>query len=217
MFCRTPPYPLNGLIHYWPIAKDTTDYLTNSVLQPTPTSFVYGTNRFDRVFTSLIINGNYFKLPNRIYFYGDFTVTVWINPQSYAKNARIIDCGNGAANDTIFISYSSDLTGRPFVGIFNQANGDTSMISPLAVQTNVWTHLAATLNGNNLRLYINATQVGQWSVSYLPRSVTRRACYFGKSDFSDVDPSNFLLDQLKIYNRSLFDYEISNDLKASWI
>lgn len=89
------------------------------------------------------------------------------------------------------------------------------MISPVAIPVQTWTHLAVTLNGQNLRLYLNGKYVSDWTTNTVPDSVIRSACYFGKSDIPGVDDAYMKLDQIKFYNRGLSSSEVWSDSQST--
>ncbi len=70
-----------------------------------------------------------------------------------------------------------------------------------------WQHLAMTLNGNSINIYINGQSVLS-STAYSPRKITRTRAYIGKSNWGDIYHADYELDDLKIFNRSLTSSEI---------
>ena len=160
------------------------------------------------------INGWYLKALSNYYFGGDFTISAWVWPKNFTSGARIIDCGNGANMHNVVFSYSWLTTGKPFLFIVNQNGSSTNMTSPVAILTQTWTFLAATLENNTLKLYINGEFVMSWYTNIVPQKVTRNACYFGHSDFPEVDQAYMKLDQIMIYNRSLSSDEVWNGFKS---
>ena len=202
------------MIHYWPINPGLHDFVQGG--QPnTSATATLADNRFGWTKSSLDINGWYLKTRPNYYFGGDFTISAWVWAKNFTSGARIIDCGNGANMDNVVFSYSWLTTGKPFLFIVNQNDSSANMISPVAILTQTWTFLAATLEGNTLKLYINGQFIISWNTNIVPEKVTRSACYFGFTDFSGVDPAYMYLDEIKIFDRSLQSNEVLKDYSAS--
>lgn len=193
------------------------DYVTGGLVTPMGAGTRYGTNRYGHLQSSLDTNGGYYSAASNFYFGGDFSISVWVNPTSLNQNGRIIDCGTSSSADNVILGYSHQLTGRPFVGIYNQTSGNLNMVSSVAIPILKWTHLVATLNKNLLSLYINGSWVQEWTVDYVPRRVTRSNCWFGWSSLGSVNLAYVMLDQIKVYNRALSRNEVWNDYQAIWV
>lgn len=82
-----------------------------------------------------------------------FTMAAWIYPTSFQQYNTVISKLNGSHRDIVF---RFDDTGKPQVHFTNSSNGisfvtcDSSVIS-----LNTWQHLAATWDGNEMRIYVN--------------------------------------------------------------
>lgn len=194
------------------------DYVTLNLFSKDNSASGYGTNRYGHTGSALNTNGGHFKADNDYYFYGgDFSITVWILPRNMTNNAVVLDCGKGAGSDNIILGYSYGVTGKPYVGVYNNADGRRDMISSVPVNTNVWNHLVVTLQTSTVSLFINGSWIQDWTVSYTPRKVKRNKCYLGTSDFASIDPAFVLIDQIKFYDRSLTRAEVANDYRALWV
>lgn len=128
------------------------------------------------------------QLPNGSFFTGgDFTVEGWVRPARHRNWQRMLDMGNGAPSDNIVMSASYEESGRPVFEIFN---GGTSyaVVSPNAIPTNTWTHLAGTYNAGTrtMRLYINFVEVGSLVNVPPPNNVFRTRNYIGRSNWNDA-------------------------------
>ena len=87
------------------------------------------------------------------------TLEAWVNPSTVASRwGDVIYKGR----DIYYLEATSTVNGEP-------AAGGTFTSSPTfgtaALQVGVWTHLAATYDGLNLRLYVNGVQVSSLSVA----------------------------------------------------
>ena len=93
------------LAHYWPFSVGTmTDAIGSADMQQgTKTKFT--SDRFGCANSALDLNGGWAYVPDGIYFdTPEFTISVWVFPQSVGSWSRIIDFGNGAELDNIFVS-----------------------------------------------------------------------------------------------------------------
>jgi hypothetical protein len=205
----------NGLTHYWPINNDLTDYITGANLTAWNSSLLgWSTDRLNRPTSSLDLNGGYYTLPAAYYFTGDFTISAWMLAKNYSFGARILDCGKGSYSDSVLLAYSRQRTGKPFTNVYNGTSGNSTIISNHTLTLNTWIHLATTLSGFNMSIYINGVSDEWWYLSYAPRNTTRPNCYIGNSDFSQVEPSFARFDEIKIYNRALSANEIWTDYNS---
>jgi hypothetical protein len=61
-------------------------------------------DRFCSANSAIYFNQGYLQAPSGVYFSGDFTVTAWIYLKSYKSSSRLIDFGNGVANNNILVA-----------------------------------------------------------------------------------------------------------------
>ncbi len=70
-----------------------------------------------------------------------------------------------------------------------------------------------TLTGNILNIYIDGVSRGSGTAS-LPRAVTRTTAYIGRSNWSGDGLAVAYVDDLKIFNRSLTDFELQRVMNS---
>jgi hypothetical protein len=99
---------------------------------------------------------------------------------------------------------------RPYVNVYNGGSTTGNHQSTTLVRTGQWNHFATTLTGTNLRFYMNGVQMVSATVSR-PKNIVRNTCYLGRSNWGD-SPANADVDELKIFNRSLTQSEVINDM-----
>lgn len=205
----------NGLVNYWPINNDIKDYVGNTgSLRPVGNVHL-ASDRFNLSNSSIFVNNGYCIAPNGTYFSGDFTIIGWVMPVSLPVNSRLIDFSRGAALDNVYVVLS-DGNSKPYTGVWNNgASGPDVVSQSITLPLNQWSHLASTLSGTTLSIYINGTLANSLSGSYTPMNVTRTQCYIGKNPWdSSVNVSNTVayFDDIKIYNRALSQYEVLGDI-----
>ncbi len=140
---------------------------------------------------------DYVEVPPAVWFNGDFTVEGWINPQSHGSWYRLIDFGNGQNSDNILVGCSSGTSGRPACEIRRGGTIVGAVAATQPIPLNRWTHLAATLQGTVLTLYVNGA-VAAVSSSQAPNNVVRSRNYLGRSNWADAY-ANALMDEVRIW------------------
>ena len=71
------PLNLTNLVSYWSFDNTLIDHVTG--LNPIGgTGYSYTFDRHSKPSSAISFNNGYLQLQNDVYFYGDFTVTVWV-------------------------------------------------------------------------------------------------------------------------------------------
>ena len=101
---------------------------------------------------------------------------------------------------------------RPVIGGTINGTCCPQAVGPAALAANVWTHLAATYDGSQMRLYVNGAQVasvsasGAYAVSALPLWMGGNAVY-GEHFRGKID-------EVRVYARALSAAEIQSDMST---
>jgi len=95
--------------------------------------------------------------------------------------------------------------------VFTSAETDTRGTAKLA--TGAWSHLAATYDGANLRLYVNGTLVSTKAATGAIQPGTRALRIGGNSIWSEWFAG--LIDEVRVYNRALSAAEIQGDMAVA--
>jgi hypothetical protein len=165
-------------------------------------------DRFGCVNSALALNGGWAQIPSGIYFNTpEFTISLWVFPQSSGSWSRVIDFSNDGS-DSIILSLTSGITNKPCLMIYS---GNTQIIlatSSQPINIGEWQFLAATFNGTNTRIYINGQLTVDCEYSFSLNSLMRSQCYVGKSNVFYDGYSMSYLDDLKLFNKSLTQDEI---------
>jgi hypothetical protein len=202
--CLTPPMVIDKyLTHYWPICLGSmTDQIRSAHMsQGALTSFT--TDRFGKANSALALNGGWTQVPPGIYFNSpEFTLMLWLYPQTVGSYSRIIDFGSGAGVNNVLFALSFGGSIQPYVCL-----NPTNYVASTTLTLGKWQFLVATFGGNNLRIYKDGQIIMNTNTLYTFPTVTRTRCYVGKSNWND-GYSNSILDDLRIYNKSLNQSEI---------
>jgi hypothetical protein len=167
-------------------------------------------DRFGNQNSALALNGGWTQVPAGIYFdTPEFTISAWIMPQQVGSWARLIDFGNGPGQDAIVLSLDSSNNNRPF-GYLSPIS--LAIYSSSNVILNKWQLLTSTFDGLTLSIYINGTLfvsgIKANNDSQMPR-LNRTKNYLGKSNWVSDGYSYSYIDDLRFYNKSLTQSQIS--------
>ena len=196
------------LIHYWPISNNTmTDSISNADMHQGIT-ISFASDRFECPMSALNLNGGYTYVQEGFYFDStEFTISVWVYPQSVGLNARVIDFGNGASSDNIILTQADGFNLFPLLYIFSGSTNMGSVISKTSLALSQWQFLVATFDGTLASIYIDGVLQGQSSLTYTLPKLIRSNNFIGKSNWNDGYSSSHL-DDLRFYNKCLNQLEI---------
>ena len=183
------------LIHYWPFNGNYLDVITNKSLYNLNKASLT-TDRFGRNSSSLKLNYGNLQAQDGIYFYGDFTLTTWVKMYALNATVRFFKMIAQSGTSLLFCLTFSANTG-PFYAF---SNGNQAANTSLTIGK--WQHLAYTIKGTTLSIYIDGLCVYTGFTSQISPQVFN-SVYFGYPYSPYVD-----LDDVKIYNRSLTQSEI---------
>jgi hypothetical protein len=152
-------------------------------------------------------SGNYLQARDGVYFNSnDFTISAWVNINSYAAWSRVLDFGNGEGQDNVILSVSAETGGYPAFG----TAANTTINSDTQIPLGSWVHLAATYSRGTAKLYMNGVQVAQGSQP-VPTNVTRTHCYIGKSNWAADSYLDGVIGKVEIFNTAMSSNEVLAD------
>ncbi|MFI6925775.1 LamG domain-containing protein [Nonomuraea spiralis] len=144
------------------------------------------------------------------------TLEAWVHPSTDPNaSAVIISKGdpNGDAYPEYWLAADSGYYSPEWAS--TQTTVRTEEYPWLAgpgLPVNVWTHLAATYDGNALRIYVNGEQAAEQATAGGPITTGDEPLYLG---FGETQDPSWLLDEVRIYNRALSSAEIQADMKTT--
>lgn len=223
---------VDDLVGYWKfeegtgtIAYDSSGYGNNGTLMNGPT-WVNGLSSLGK---ALQFDGadDYIKIDDSETISSPcstraITVTAWVKPDTgiFEGFARVVaahwtnlsgTCPSGDGSNAWLLEARQD---RKFHSVIGQGDGITyiDMPSKTPLQEGVWQHLAFTWDGSIITFYFNG--VADTSASYTG-NMTNSSCemQIGKTD---IWYWKGLLDEVKLYNRSLSREEIWNEFLNSF-
>ncbi len=139
----------------------------------------------------------------------NMTLEAWVNPTSAAgwRTALMKEQTGG----TVYALYGNTDNNRPSAHAYTSTEFDTRGTAALALNT--WSHLAATYDGANLRLYVNGTQVSSRAVIGSLVNSTGALRIGGNSIWSEWFHGR--IDEVRVYRRTLSATEIQADMNAA--
>jgi len=97
---------------------------------------------------------------------GDFTVEAWVKTTASGERCIVNRSNAHAGSDSAFIMYIMS-SGKPYFGITENTGWDYYVEGTTNIRNGAWNHVAATRDGNYLKMYVNGTLEGitSWSGS----------------------------------------------------
>jgi hypothetical protein len=129
------------------------------------------------------------------------TMEAWVNPTTWAWVGNIMSKNGNAA-----YRFRVETTGA----LWWYVSGN--LISGGTVPLNIWTHCVVTGDAYGLKAYINGVLVASNAVAFAPTAPTVGDLLVGSFGGAEFFAGN--IDNTKIYNRSLSEYEIEQNFNA---
>lgn len=129
----------------------------------------------------------------------DLTISMWLNASPSSSNRELIVKGTNAAN------WGFNLDGADKIYLFNGANRFPQ--TNVLITEDVWQHYVFTVNNSNFTIYQNGTFKTYGSYGFGTENVEN--IYLGENTHYNI-PFNGSIDEVRLYNRSLADWEIEN-------
>ena len=137
------------------------------------------------------------------------TLEAWVRPSGGSgwQTALMKETSNGLA----YGLYASSDTNRPSAHVNTTREFDTR--GPAALPAGTWTHLAATYDGANLRLYINGALANSIAVTGSMATSTNPLRMGGNAIWGEHYGG--LIDEVRVYRRTLSAAEITTDMNTA--
>ena len=138
------------------------------------------------------------------------TLEAWVNPATLGAVWRTVILKE-RPSDLVWGLYANSSSGKPEADLASPA--DTLLNGVSALPLNAWSHLAATYDGANLRLYVNGTQVSSKAVTGTLTTSTGLLKIGGNAIWGEF--FNGMIDEVRIYNRALSATELQADMTTA--
>jgi hypothetical protein len=167
----------------------------------------YGTGvKFDGIDDAITVpNGNFLALGST------GTIEAWVTVSQLNRWHSIVAKGN--ANNDALHNYALEINNaNRFICILGNGSAARTLLSTTSVVTGQYYHVACVWNGTNLQLYVNGTLNASVAQSMTPAANTA-PLYLGQFG-GNVDRISGVIDEVRIYNRSLTQTEIQSDMNS---
>lgn len=140
---------------------------------------------------------------------GAMSITFWARWDAFNNYSRIIDLANGSSNANIIVS-NYQTAGKFFFQIYSTSTkGVTS--SSYIITASSWDFYSATVSDNGvMRIYKNGVLVNELANGVVPAQVLRTKQYVARSNFSQDGYFKGAIDDIRIFNHTLSEVEVSN-------
>ena len=141
---------------------------------------------------------------------GDLTLEAWIYPSSSSGTRYVISKGTSATGFQLMYSGS---TRRASFSV-GATGGTATVTAGQALALGTWHHLAATLQGSTLTLYVDGQQAATAVASGTVRRSAALALVAGRPSWTSSSGLYGALDEVAIYDRALSGAEIAAHVDA---
>ena len=193
--------PDDHLTNYWPISNGQMNDLVGNANMQQGASTTFTTDRFGNPNSALNLNGGWTRVPAGVYFNAaQFSITVWIYPQTVGYYARLI----GTPLDNILVAFDTGNNNKPELAICPSTGCPYVVASTNTLALNQWQFLVSTFDGAYLKIYINNTMTGSVAATYSLPNLNRANNYIGQSCALGGNGYSYTyIDDLRFYNISL--------------
>ncbi|MHB2154192.1 LamG-like jellyroll fold domain-containing protein [Calditrichota bacterium GD2] len=201
--------PTDGLVAYYPFNGNANDESGNG-----NDGTVYGatltTDRFGNENSAYYFDGynDYIEIPNtdQISPSNAITLSAWINFEYGGRdNPRFISKDGISATGYEFITHSTSDSREITFSIKSIGN----ISSPGKYNSNEWLHLVGTYDGSQICIYINGFLVNSENITGTIAQ-NNYSLWIGQRKYNGLDDFKGIIDDIRIYNRSLNSNEVRN-------
>jgi len=153
----------------------------------------YVSDRFCAPNSAIYLAKGYLTAPPAAYFTGDFTVSFWMNLQSYQTSSYLFIFGYNTVNS---VGINMVTTTRQ-LNVFTSST--SSFQTPSLINLKTWYQITFVLRDTLATVYLNGLQVATSTVSK-PASVTRALNYIGGPVGPSISTPDVIIDDFKIYS-----------------
>jgi alpha-tubulin suppressor-like RCC1 family protein len=147
-----------------------------------------------------------------------FTVSTWVYFEDTMIYGRIIDFGNGQAQNNIVLTRHTT-TNKIHIEIQNGSTNYNVQTMNDVIVNNTWMHVVWTISKTpEWKLYINGVQQELNSINFAyPQSEAYNNCYIARSNWDGHGYFKGKMDDFRIYDRALIADEVSQIYKQKSI
>lgn len=202
-----------SLIHYWSFNSHVQDLIGGAHFFK---GFQVGLtkDRFNRPFSALNFNTGFYQIPSINYFpNSQFTITSWVYLRQYNSWSRLFEFCTDYQLESIGYSFWSTNNQQNSTLFLYDSQKTSTFLTGLQIQLNTWTHIAITYGNNDFMVYHNSNIVNKFTTAGSPIiNKAKLYNYIGKSCNSANPNLDGILDEFKIFDKSLNQQEIKHEM-----
>jgi hypothetical protein len=185
---------------------------------PEATLDVRGTLKAKVTMAGLSFDGekDYVEIPEMAPQYANgFTVEAWVCFHSFGRWTRIIDFGNGVAQDNII--FANQMTTQDLALVVYAEDKPSQVIAKEALEVNTWLHLAATVDqAGKANLYKNGQllKLDQPNTIKQLQPVERKKNFIGHSNWDVDDDFDGKIAEVRIWDHAREQQDIQRDMHS---
>lgn len=146
---------------------------------------------------------------------GPVTIAAWAYPQSSPKDfSNVLSLANEFGDNrtnSVLIQHRGRETGNPFAYYASDGSGGLANIDSGSISEESWYHVALTQDGEDLRAYLNGSELPDSPVSvedYV--GVSTNVARIGQNAIGkDITFYDAKIDEVRVYNRALSSAEVT--------
>jgi hypothetical protein len=148
---------------------------------------------------------------------GNFSVVAWVRAHTCHERSPFLFCRDKQSKDELEVVISTSAGScMPSVrvgrlgdaGVWAHVTAHTAYAFPSGCGGGAWFHLAVSLRGERVQVYVNGRHVIMNGQVYSPIGFQHLKCSFGSRYGRNADAD---FDEIKFFNRSLSSAEIESD------
>ncbi|MGI2030226.1 LamG-like jellyroll fold domain-containing protein [Endozoicomonas acroporae] len=140
---------------------------------------------------------------------GAMTITSWVRFDSFDQSwSRVVDFGNGAGDNNIFLSHADQTNGLAFA-IWDDTGTEHKLTIDDFFTPTEWVHVTATVDSSGLMSVYKNGELAGTHQGGVPPVMERTNNYVGKSNWDQNGYMDGAIDDLAIFNEALVPSQIS--------
>ena len=205
------------MTNYWDFSANYFDKIGSSDLYGSVNAFFVPDRNGKNDSAVHFING-YISLPTGYYFKNTFSVTAWVkNNFTSFYRYPLVSFSNISHEYFNEFQWNSQNIKLNFASSYYVNRTCKFGISSTLFYSNIsiWYHVAITYDGSKIKMYSNGTLSSTSSSFSLGFNSIKTTNYIGRFSLFPDWRGDFILDELKFFNRALNQTEIKNDMNLN--
>ena len=201
-----------SLVAHWTMDGTLQDQTANQMDAAAYDAENYGPGHETGIQALSLSSNRYVQLPYEVASSDELTFCAWVYSRSSSSWQRIFDFGNGT-DQYLFLTPSNGSAMR-----FAIKNGgdEQTVTCPSKFATSKWKHVAVTLGGGRVAIYVDGEEVASSTgITIRPSDIRPALNYLGRSQFAADPTFNGSLCDVRIYNYALTADQVKEAMEGT--